>query len=452
MVYMKNKFKKLLPIIKGFAFCGIAIQIVLGILYMAGNMMTVPKFWETTIYAEIAEQFVLDEYMTYLYPMLVKVVKFLPIINYQIIIYILQIAAGVFCVYKIATGWTDNKIAAVVVALWVNTLPFVAQAHTTVLPHSFVFTLLAIAVSIVAKATYEKTAIPLRDWSYLLLGFTLIAQLDKSYFVVALLLLIWAVGLQIYQQNKKVLSVLAGFLACVVVVASNTGVYQVTQTKGYYGRMQRSPEAFLFQRVGMGIMTEDLIYYMPEEVKETFTGKELETLKKYPYQVQRTFGSTLEARFGKERANEIYLELGLWGLENTTKETIYAVVADTLDYAFPMARVSTWELDGSHGATSWNYQQFSANHPRLSAFYIHSSQFLWGTGIVAGLIVGIIALFTKHRKCVGLILLVIVYMLIYGFAFAIRGTGMYDYKLALLPMALLQVPGCYCCIHYFKKQ
>ena len=37
---MKNKFKKLLPIIKGFAFCGIALQIVLGILYMAGNMMT----------------------------------------------------------------------------------------------------------------------------------------------------------------------------------------------------------------------------------------------------------------------------------------------------------------------------------------------------------------------------------------------------------------------------
>ena len=83
---MKNKLKSLLPIIKGFAFCGIALQIVLGILYMVGNMMTVPEFWETTIYAEIAEQFVLDEYMTYLYPMLVKVVKFIPIVNYQIII------------------------------------------------------------------------------------------------------------------------------------------------------------------------------------------------------------------------------------------------------------------------------------------------------------------------------------------------------------------------------
>lgn len=452
MVYMKNKLKSLLPIIKGFAFCGIALQIVLGILYMVGNMMTVPEFWETTIYAEIAEQFVLDEYMTYLYPMLVKVVKFIPIVNYQIIIYILQIFAGVFCVYKIATGWTENKKAAVLTSLWVNTLPFVAQAHTTVLPHSFVWTLLAIEVSIVAKATHEKTVIPFRDWSYLLLGFTLIAQLDKSYFIVTLLLLIWAVGLQIYQKNKKSLSLLAGFLACVSVIACNLGIYQLTQTNGYYGRMQRSPEAFLFQRVGMGIMTEDLIYYMPEEVKELFTGKELENLKKYPYQMQRTFGSTLEARFGKERANEIYLELGLWGLQNTTKETIYAIVTDTLHYAFPMGMYGNWDEDGSLGATSWNYQQFMANYPRLSAFYMHTSYVLWLIGFAAGIVVGIRSFSHKHKHILGLTILLIIYILLYGVIFALRGTGMYDYKLALLPLALSQVPGCYCCIHYLKKQ
>lgn len=452
MVYMKSKLKSLLPIIKGFAFCGIVLQILLGTFYMVGNMTRVPEFWETTIYAEIAEQFILDEYMTYLYPMLVKVVKFLPIVNYQISIYMLQIFAGVFCVYKITTSWTDNKKAAVACALWVNTLPFVAQAHTTILPHSFVWTLLAIETSIVAKATYEKKAISLREWSYLLLGFTLIAQLDKSYFIVTIVLLVWAVGLQIYHKNKKVLSLLGGILLSASIIACNLGIYQITQTNGYYGRMQRSPEALLFRRAGTSVMTEKFFSYMPPEVKETFTGKELEIIKKYPYQIQRTFGSTLEARFGKERANEIYFELGIWGFENATKGTIYATVTDALNYAFPMAMFGTWENDGSMGATSWNYQQFTANKPRLATFYIHTSQVLWGIGFIAGLIAGTLALFSKNRKGVVLALLLIGYLFVYGFVFALRGTGMYDYKLALLPLAVSQVPGCYCCIHCFKKR
>ena len=452
MVYMKKIVKNLLPVIKGFVYCGIALQIVLGTIYIAGNMTTIPKFWETTIYAEIAEQFILDEYMTYLYPMLIKVVKILPFINYQIPIYLLQVFAGIFCVYKIATGWTDKKKTAVVCALWVNTLPFVAQAHVTVLPHSFVWTLIAITVSIVARATYHKEPIPLRDWSYLLIGFTLIAQLDKSYFVVTAILLIWAIGLQFYHKNKRILSVLVGFVACATVCACNLGIYQITQTDGYYGRMQRSVEAMLFQRVGMGVMTEDLIYYMPEEVKETFTGKELETLKKYPYQLQRTFGSTLEARFGKERANEIYLELGLWGLQNTTKDTVLAIATDTLNYAFPMGMYGNWDEDGNQGATSWNYQQFVANHPRLSAFYMHTAYILWIIGFAAGLIAGIRSVSRKYKHVFGLVMLLIIYILLYGLVFALRGTGMYDYKLALLPLALSQVPGCYCCIHFLKKR
>lgn len=449
---MKKVLNVLLPIIKGFTFCAIVLQIILGALYIASNIMTVPAYWETIIYTEIAEQFVLDEYMTYLYPMLIKVCSMLPILNYQVLIYVLQIAVGLFCVYKVATGWTDNKKAAVVCALWVNTLPFIAQAHVTLLPYSFVWALMAVMVSFVAKATYEKEALSFVEWFHLLLGFTLVAQLDKSYLIVTSLLLVWAIGLQIYRTNKIILSMLISVIMFASVLACNLGIYQITQTDGYYGRMQRSVEAALFQRVGMSIMTEDLIYYMPEEVKESFGGKELETFKKYPYQLQRNFGPTLEARYGKERANEIYLELGLLGFDNATKESVYAIVTDMLNYAFPMGMYKTWRSADDMGATSWNYQQFVAKAPELSTFYIHASQLIWEIGFLLSIIAGILSFSANHKNSIRVGLMLIGYMLIFGLFFALRGTGIYDYKISLLPLTIGCVPICWTCIHYLTKQ
>ena len=117
-----------------------------------------------------------------------------------------------------------------------------------------------------------------------------------------------------------------------------------------------------------------------------------------------------------------------------------------------MGMYAGWEEDGSHGATSWNYQQFMTNNPKLTAFYFHVSQILWAIGFVAGLLSGTLALSKRNKKAVAVSVLLVGYILLYGLLFALRGTGMYDYKLALLPVALSQVPGCYTCIHYFKKK
>ncbi len=442
----------LLPIIKGFTVCAITLQIVLGIFYIGSNMMTVPAHWETTIYTEIAEQFILDEYMTYLYPMLIKVCKSLPLVNYQLPIYVLQIAVGLYCVYKIATGWTQNKKAAVMCAVWVNTLPFVAQAHVTLLPHSFVWAILAVMISFVAKATYQKTPLSLREWFHLLLGFTLICQLDKSYLIVSALLFVWAIALQIYANYKKILTMFIATIAFVGVLACNLGIYSITQIPGYYGRMQRSVEAALFQRVGITVLTEDFFYYLPEEVKACFSGKELEAFRKYPYQLQRTFGPTLEARYGKERANEIYWELGLLGFESATKDSVHALVTDTMNYVLPMGMYRTWQGDDDMGATSWNYQQFMANAPEVSAFYIHTSQVVWGIGFLAALIAGILALSTEHKNGIRVGAILVLYILIYGLFFALRGTDIYDYKLSLLPLSIACVPICHTCIRYLTEQ
>ena len=280
---MKKVFEKLLPIAKGFVICGVGLQIVLGILYIGNNISAVPSYWETTIYTEIAEKFILDEYMTGIYPLLIKCCKCLTWIPYQIPIYLLQILAGLFCVYKIALGWMGNQKIAVICALWINTLPFVAQAHVTVLPHSFVWTIMMVLVSVVSQATYQKKVVPFKEWTYLLVGYTLICQLDNSYMIPALALLVWAVILQLYHSDKKIRFFLLGIVSCLCVTVCNLGIHYATQTPGYYGRMQRSVEAAFFQRVGVSVIEDKYFPYMPVEVQYIFTGKELDAFQKYPY-------------------------------------------------------------------------------------------------------------------------------------------------------------------------
>ena len=118
-----------MPVIKGFVLCAVIIQIVLGLIYIGSNFSVVPQFRDTSIYLEMAGEFIPDEYTGLLYPGLVKICSSLGAVPYQIPIYLIQLSLGVFCVYHFVSTWTDRKVVAIVCALWVNTIPFVAQAH-----------------------------------------------------------------------------------------------------------------------------------------------------------------------------------------------------------------------------------------------------------------------------------------------------------------------------------
>lgn len=449
---MKKVETFFVPMIKGFVLCAMVLQIVLGIAYIGQNFMAVPQYWETTVYQEMTEQFVLDEYMAFLYPMLVKLCSILPVVPYQIPIYLIQLAVGLFSVWYVVFGWTERKVIAAFCSFWVNTLPFIAQAHVTVLPHSLVFSFLLLMVFVVMKSTIQKTSFCWNDWVLLLGCYIISAQLSREYLWAGSLLLVWAVCLQLYAQKYRVLAFLGALLLCTGFLAGNLGIYKVTQTQGYYGRMQRSAESVFFQRVGMSIMSDRFRVYMPKEVDECFTGEDLESFAMYPYQLQREFGPMLEARFGKERANEIYWEMGLLGLNNATKDTLFMIVADTCNYALPMAAYGTWEKGEVLGTTSWNYQQFTNEAPELSTVYMRSSYLLWSIGFAVSVVLGIAQAFRHKKGYVRVWLPVTQYVIAYGVVFALRGTGMYDYKLSLLPLALSCGPVCYSCIRYLFKE
>lgn len=441
---MKEKIKpKVFPVIQGFVFCAAVLQILFGMAYIGVNIRHIPKFQETTMYLQMADMLVIDEYTGLLYPLLIKLCKAVLGTSYQVLLYILQLAAGIFAAEHFAHTWISNRRISMLCAIYVNTIPFVAQAHVTILPHSFAFSCLVCMLLHVIKATLEKRNLVWREWGSLAGIYILLAQLGRAYLFAGGLVLFWAVLLQLFSAGgRRWCLFVAGVLFSIGIFAGNTCIYHVTQTPGACGRIQRSFASAFLQRAGINILTEKYMIYMPEEIRDTFSASEMDSFGVYPYRVEYEFGPSLEQKYGKERAEEIYMELGMFGLENATKDTIKNIAEDALAYAVPMFSYGSWQSGQVKGAVSWNYTQFISQSPKLSSAYARISYVLWSILFVLSLILWSVRGIDHERKYGRIYLCLFVFVGIYGLWAALGRADAYDYKAALLPMAVSYLPIC----------
>ncbi len=429
-----------LPVIKGFVFCAVVLQIVLGAIYIGSNFSVVPQFCDTSIYLEMAGEFIPDEYSGLLYPGIVKICSSLGTVPYQIPIYLIQLSLGVFCVYHFVSTWTDRKVVAIICALWANTIPFVAQAHVTVLPHSLALSFLLLMFLQVLKGMVRHKPLSFTDWGLLMCSFSIIVQLTGEYLWAGALLVLWACILQFYAVSHKVLLCFVSLLISAGILVSNLAVLSSTQHPGYYGRIQNTASSVFFQRVGVVALEGKYFPHLPIEVQQCFQESELKGIRLYPYKVQTEFGPTLEVRYGKEEANVLYRQLGNLGLEFATKDNLIAIGKDTLAYALPLANYMTWQSGHNGGATAWNYQQFVQQAPAFSVMYAKVCHFLWLLGFSVSILMCILRAYCTRNIYWRLWLPVVMYVLVYALLFALRGTDVYDYKLSLLPMVLSYIP------------
>lgn len=451
-MYMKNIEQVILPIVRGFFFCAIALQIIFGIVYIGKNFMAVPQFRDTTIYLEMAERLVVDEYTGILYPVFIKICKFITTIPYQIPIYIIQIVAGIGCVYYIVRTWTGRKVFAFICALWINTIPFVAQVHMTVLPHSLAMTCLLFMGFQVLRGSTHYRALTMMEWAKLLCGFVILAQLDRVYLLPGMLFVVWAMFLQLYHATHKALMFGVGVLIGIGMLIVNLAIYEVSQAPGSYGRSQRTLASALFDRVGIVTLNNKYRIYMPQEVFDTFGGDTLDYISRYPHKVQEEFKSKLEDKYEKERMNEVYFELAKLGLRTATKENVVKYATDVVHYAIPLGGYFSWQDGELKGTTGWNYQQFISEAPAFSVCYAKICNYLWG--ILFGIsICGCIIRGIQCRKWhLRMWIPIVGYVLIYAMYFAFGGTDVYDYKKALLPMVMSYVPICFWALQYILKR
>ena len=440
---MKKVFNVFLPIVKGFLYCFVLIQVIAGIVYIVHNFGHVPQFRETGIYLKMAEQFVADEYTGVLYPLLVTLWVSIFGTYYFVPMYLLQLAAGLFGVYQFVYTFTDRKWFAVLCTLWINTVPVILQMHLAVLPYSFIFTCMLCMLGTVLKAFLQKRMLQFKEWGGLLCAFTLLCQLTRGYMLIGMLFLVWALLLQLYAQKHKVLLSLVTFAICVGIIVCNLAVYYGTEKAGCYGRIQHSVSSMMFQRFSEPVLHEKFMIYMPVEISECFTWTDIELYHRYPYKLQTEMGPILEERYGTKRAEEIFYAMGRLGLEVAAKENMTALTEDVLSYAFPQVAFINVRDGEIKGMTSWNYQQFTRTNAVFSIYYFNVCQYLWMVGTVLSLICFFLWYGQNRRWFVRVWLPVILILLGTGALLSIRGAGLYDYRQALLAAACMYTPLCF---------
>ncbi len=446
---MKKISDMFLPFVKGFMYCFIILQIGMGFYYLVCNFGTVPLYKDTEIYLEMTERFVMDEYTGLLYPGLIRLLYSLLGKYYYIPVYMLQMGAGLFCVYHFVCAFTHKKLIAACLALWLNTIPFVLQLHLSVLPHSLAFTCLILMMLEVMKGTVYTRPLNQIEWAGLFCSFTILCQLTRGYLLIAVPILLWAILLQLYAKTHKALSALIMIFICTGIVMCNMGVYFGTQQQGYYGRIQNNAESMYFQRTAGPILSGKYLSDMPEEVRACFTDGQMDSFGRQPYRIQTEMGPTLEARYGKERAAEIYVALGNLGMEIATKDNVTSFLQDGLRYAFPCITYRNWRDGEIRGATSWNYQQFIEQAPVWSARYFEMSHTLWLVGLCFSILYFCMVVWKEKRWYPRIWIPVLVFLLLYGLVLSLRGAGIYDYKWTAFSMAAGYAP---LCIVFFAKK
>ena len=128
--------------------------------------------------------------------------------------------------------------------------------------------------------------------------------------------------------------------------------------------------------------------------------------------------------------------MALLGFGNATKDNFKDIAEDTLNYAFPTGMYFTWRNGELKGLTGWNYQQFLEQNPSLAVFYVNLCQGFWSIGFIVSIAASFVMMIYHRKLLLRFWLPVAGYVMLNALCFAVQGANVYDYKLALFPMAL----------------
>ncbi|MBQ7359880.1 MAG: hypothetical protein IJW63_07295 [Lachnospiraceae bacterium] len=362
------------------------IQILLGVCWLLQNLWLVPDFPQTVELLEMSETWVLDEYAGAAYVALVFVAQTLQNclgIPFQIFLYVLQLALGIWAVYRLLRyAFADHgevflkekRGKLVLASLFVNTIPFLLQAHMAVLPYSLagsmLFALLAELLSLIRWSGNDEC-----------LG-------DKKGLAkkMTILIVLWCLSALIYPGHRMisgavvVLGVLCvgigrkelrGWLVIGVVLGALLGglTLAVTSEEGSRNKIQNTLESQAMQRLAWPHL-ESMESVWPWDVVVAFSEEELGYVSVTPERVRDVFGPWMEEKFGKELANAYYGDMAVAALRYNTKAVLSQIGKDMCFYLCPQ-----WStLQGLEGKgvsyTGQNYERLQESTPKLTQVFV----------------------------------------------------------------------------------
>ena len=423
-----------------------AVQVVLGIGWMAANIGHLPLFEETPLLVEAARSGSMDEYMGFLYPLLIRLT--LGIENalhtpYYVLLYIFQlVSAGYAIIYmlnyngRVLDCSKMKKVKRLLVIGYLLTFPQLLQLHFAVLPYSLAMSvgLVLICDGLFYLRHTEKFSgkVLIKLCGLWLLEVMLLPDYKWLAGVFALsVLVIGAI------KNKQWRSRILVSILCTVLCFGV--VEKTTQTPGSLGRVQKSVGAtFLTRFVWPNFVT--CSFFWPGEVKEIFDIEDLMNITKYAEDTETQFGYIMDEKYGRKTANHIYMDMAEIAFELNTKQQLESWGRDYVAYLCPQISFQQQIIDNQGALLAWNYGRMQEQAPVWTKYYIRCSFAGWNVMCGAVLLLLLNMFYRKRIKLSRGAVIVGISVLFMAFWYTMQGAGIQDYKNVMLISFLWLLP------------
>lgn len=379
--------KKIVVKTTEYIFCTItAIQVIFGLMWAFCQFPHMQNWQETYEYLDISTTFVMDEYVSFLYPVLLKLctgIESLAGIPFYMPVYVIQSAAGILSAWLfVRIVLKMEKSKAVWAVGYLTSFPLLLQFHMSVRTES-----LEVSGILLLLTFFETSPIGAAVTTLLLIWL----NPDMALICVAAWIVFLLQRFIEARRNKKetgvwnikpLLTKCIVFLLALVIGVSVNGL---VQTPGSRGRIQKTFWAAAFQRVVTDYFSRSYVMW-DDEVRTTYTIEEAMEMANRSDNMMYEVGPALETDWGKERANEMYRQMTTDCFRVRTKDVVYQIRDDLVDSVLMPFSV-LWQDNGERmSQTGWNYGELRRHSPKMSVYFLNFSVYALILLIISGLI------------------------------------------------------------------
>lgn len=367
-VFRVRQARNLVPTLLGrVIFIGFSVQIILGILWAFFAMPGFRSFQDSFFYLEVSDTLVWDEYTGILYPLLLRFLRggcsFLPF-SYTLVLYLLQLGAGFLAAaFLMESMWGAKGFWKIWGALVVLTVPVTLLCHLSVLPLSPAGSCLMVQLACLCRIARRNPGkqdllkLCILQGVFCLLGGLFLPEYVIFGGIAALVTVI------VCFHKKCYLGAALLVLACLLSIGGNS----LVRTPGAWGRMHRSAESMLFERVAYNHLREDS-YVWPDGLEIFHQDLRLSGVNHKALDRRDIMGPMIEEQFGVEASKGKYLALTKLYWQIWSKEVLYQIGWDAYGYFLPPpATGSIMEGRGYYNFVAKNYDAFLGDAPWLAS-------------------------------------------------------------------------------------
>lgn len=443
---MRKAVKVIVSVTGRVCFIGFSIQIVAGLLWMLCNFTGFQMFGESFQYVEISKNFLCDEYVGILYPVLLLFARGIEDslhIPYYCVMYLLQLLIALYAAHAFLQAiHPTDKWKNLWGSLAILTFPLAMQCHLAILPESLTSSILLLEFTWLWLAVREGEEIRSHHLIRIVPFWLVSALLEPEFLYLGAVPVVLVFLYGVFRLGKKDPGQIVRNM---IIVASFAGIIlgmnDLTQVEGVYGRVHQSLNASLLSRFSWS--TADRTYAdWPEEVRRSVNEEMVWETSYYADNMFRIVGEAVEQYSGAERAEELFGEVASFSYSEYKERILHEIAWDVLGYGFaPVVSEFMLERRGYDSYSTRNYELMLHHAPVLTTRYFHYGCWWFAVGlIVAGLLQFMLWIRTLvrwrgkresntflWRKAFFWGTMIVSGICMAGW-YAMRGGGMFDYK------------------------